>query len=54
MENITYQHPQAHLIRVNRDYPQVPAALTAKFTPIQARGIDLISALAEKKNRDWL
>jgi NAD-dependent SIR2 family protein deacetylase len=48
MENITSQHPQAHLLRVNRDYPQIPTELLGKATALQTRGRAFIHALDAK------
>lgn len=48
MERIAYQHPNAHLVRVNRDYPQAPAELGEKAITIQARAIEVIEGLTAR------
>jgi NAD-dependent SIR2 family protein deacetylase len=48
MEQITYQHPDAHLVRVNRDHPQLPAELAGRATAIRSSAINVITALASR------
>jgi NAD-dependent SIR2 family protein deacetylase len=48
MEDIADRHPDAHLIRVNRDYPQVPAELGDKAMGVQARSVQVINTLVAR------
>lgn len=47
MEQISDWHEQATLVRVNPDYPHVPAELGDRAMAIQARGRDVIRLLAD-------
>ncbi len=51
MEQITDWHDQAHLLRVNADYPQISVELADRATAIQARGREVIAMLVQEMAR---
>jgi NAD-dependent SIR2 family protein deacetylase len=44
-EHLAYHQPQARLIRVNRDHPEVPTELADRALPVQADAADFIRVL---------
>ncbi len=47
MEHIVYAHPHAHLIRVNKHYPQVPREIADRSIALQGSAMPAITALWE-------
>ncbi|MBO9539037.1 NAD-dependent protein deacetylase of SIR2 family [bacterium] len=54
MEQIAQQHPDAHLLRVNPDYPQLPPELSGKATSVRSGGLPFIEALHVRRSRGKL
>lgn len=45
MERIVYTHPQAHLVRINLNYPQVSSPIVDKSVSLQGGAMAMITAI---------
>ncbi|MNY11847.1 hypothetical protein D3C86_1448970 [compost metagenome] len=49
MEQVAQGHPDAHLLRVNPDHPQVPHELSGRATSVRAGGLAFVEALHARR-----
>lgn len=50
MEEVAAWHPDAHLVRVNPEAPEVPEALADRAIPIRGRGLEVVMALVQAQD----